>query len=118
MPSNHELLATTYKAFNARDVDTVLQTLHPDVDWPNGWEGGRVHGRENVREYWRRQWEVLDPHVEPMRFEDDASGRTIVEVHQVVRDLAGAIIADQIVQHVYTIREDLIERMDIQTPQE
>ena len=56
MRSNEELLAATYKAFNAREIDTVLAMLHPEVDWPNGMEGGRVHGRENVREYWTRQW--------------------------------------------------------------
>jgi hypothetical protein len=115
MPSENKLLTATYKAFNARDIDAVCATLHVDVDWPNGWEGGRIRGRENVREYWRRQWAALDPHVEPLRFENDEAGRTVVDVHQVVRDLTGATIADQIVQHVYSIREGLIERMDIQT---
>ncbi len=113
MRSNEELLAATYKAFNAREIDTVLAMLHPEVDWPNGMEGGRVHGRENVREYWTRQWAMLDPHVEPVRFEDDPNGRTVVEVHQVVRDLAGKTLVDQIVYHVYSIQNGLIERMDI-----
>jgi len=26
------------------------------VDWPNGMEGGRVHGHAEVRAYWTRQW--------------------------------------------------------------
>lgn len=115
MRLEHELLTATYKAFNARDIDAAFAMLHPDVDWPNGWEGGRIRGRENVGEYWRRQWAALDPHVEPLRFEDDPTGRTVVDVHQVVRDLTGATVADQIVQHIYSIREELIERMDIQT---
>ena len=37
----------------------------------------------------------------------------MVDVHQVVRDLTGRILADQMVQHVYTIKEGLIQRMDI-----
>jgi hypothetical protein len=41
-----ELLIRTYRAFNARDVDAVLAAMHEDVDWPNGWEGGHVHGHE------------------------------------------------------------------------
>jgi hypothetical protein len=114
MSTDHVLLTATYKAFNARDVDAVLATMHPDVDWPNGWEGGRVLGSENVREYWRRQWEVLDPHVEPVGFRDNGDGRTVVDVHQVVRDLTGNLVADQMVQHVYSMRDGLIERMDIQ----
>ena len=107
------LLASVYAAFNAREIDTVLAHLHPDVDWPNGLEGGRVHGRENVREYWTRQWAMLDPHVEPVRFEDDPGGQTVVEVHQVVRDLAGKTLLDHIVYHVYSIQNGLIERMEI-----
>ena len=39
-----ELLRHMYAAFNRREIDTVLAAMHPDVDWPNGWEGGRVHG--------------------------------------------------------------------------
>lgn len=37
----------------------------------------------------------------------------MVDVHQVVRDLRGDVIADQHVQHVYTISAGLIARMDI-----
>ncbi|HEX4232053.1 MAG TPA: nuclear transport factor 2 family protein [Bryobacteraceae bacterium] len=116
MRSKQELLIATYKAFNAREIDSVLATLHPDVDWPNGMEGGRVHGRSNVREYWTRQWAMLDPHVEPTRIEDDESGRTVVDVHQVVRDLDGKILVDQMIQHVYSIEGGFIKRMDIQQP--
>jgi ketosteroid isomerase-like protein len=37
-------LRRAYEALNARDIDGALALMHPDVDWPNGWEGGRVHG--------------------------------------------------------------------------
>ena len=43
----------------------------------------------------------------------DDRGRIVVDVHQVVRDLSGAILADRIVQHVYTVKDDLITQMDI-----
>src|SRR5882672_6030705 len=60
---HEELLRRAYEAFNARDVDAVLALMHPDVDWPNGMEGGRVLGRAAVREYWTRQFEVIDSRV-------------------------------------------------------
>ena len=45
----HEaLLSSIYKAFNARDIGTVLDAMDRDVDWPNGMEGGRVVGRDAV----------------------------------------------------------------------
>src|SRR5437762_10165350 len=63
-----KLLRDAYAAFNARDIDAALGTMHPDVVWPNGMEGGYVHGHDAVRAYWTRQWDVIDPHVEPRRF--------------------------------------------------
>ena len=113
MESKEELLNATYKAFNARQIDAVLANLHPLVDWPNGMEGGRIQGRENVREYWLRQWSMLNPHVEPVSIHVDPSGLTDVEVHQVVRDMAGNLLVDQTVHHVYTIQNGLIEKMEI-----
>lgn len=116
MQSRRELLAGVYAAFNARNIDGVLALMRPDVDWPNGMEGGRVHGREEVRAYWTRQWSIIDPHVEPVSMEDDRHGNIVVDVHQVVRDLSGKILKDQTVQHVYSFRDGLIERMDIRNP--
>ncbi|MGH9542061.1 MAG: nuclear transport factor 2 family protein [Terriglobales bacterium] len=116
MQSRHQQLATVYAAFNGRDIDAVLAVMRPDVDWPNGMEGGRVHGCDEVRAYWIRQWGLIDPHVEPVSMLDDDAGHTIVDVRQVIRDLAGKIFTDQIVQHVYSFRDGLIERMDIRHP--
>jgi ketosteroid isomerase-like protein len=110
---HQELLRRAYEAFNARDIDAVLALMHPDVDWPNGMEGGRVLGRAAVREYWTRQFELIDGRVEPQAFATDAEGRVVVDVHQVVRDTAGELLSDERVEHVYTIRDGLIERMDI-----
>ena len=117
MRSNQELLEAAYEAFNLRDIDSVLALMHPDVDWPNGMEGGRVHGHSNVRDYWTRQWGLVDPRVDPVRFAEEGTGQTVVDVHQVIRDLAGKVLMDQIIQHVYFIQDGLIERMDIRQPE-
>jgi ketosteroid isomerase-like protein len=108
-----ELLRRVYAAFNRREIETVLAKMHPDVDWPNGWEGGREHGRDAVRNYWKRQFEVLDPNVEPQSFTPEKDGRIAVAVHQVVHDKSGKLVADQTVHHVYEIRDGLIRSMEI-----
>ncbi|HEY6467296.1 MAG TPA: nuclear transport factor 2 family protein [Candidatus Acidoferrales bacterium] len=108
-------MRSAYEAFNRRDAETLLAMMHPDVDWPNAVEGGRVQGRDNVREYWRKQWLAIDPRIEPLAFQDDKQGRMIVDVRQVVRDLSGNVIVDRMLQHVYSIRDGLIERMEIRT---
>ena len=113
MQAKRELLTAAYAAFNQREIEVVLAMMHSDVDWPNGMEGGRCFGHHEVREYWIRQWGMIDPKVEPLHMEEDGQGCVVVDVHQVVRDLAGSVLVDQMVQHVYSIRDGLIERMDI-----
>jgi len=108
------ILIAAYRLFNARDLDAVLALMHPDVIWPNGMEGGYVHGHEGVRAYWTRQWGMIDPLVDPVAMERDERGRTVVKVHQVVRDLNGNVLLDCMVRHAYTIRDGLIERMEIE----
>ena len=108
-----ELLAAAYSRFNARDLEGVLLLMHADVDWPNGMEGGRVHGHNGVREYWTRQWKMLDPKVEPVGFAPDDAGRTVVEVKQVVHDMQGTLLMDRMVQHIYTMQDGLIRSMEI-----
>ena len=48
---DEQRMRALYDAFNARDMDTVLAAMTDDVDWPNAWEGVRVHGRDAVRSY-------------------------------------------------------------------
>ena len=113
VPAEIELLQRVYAAFNRREIETVLAEMHPDVDWPNGMEGGRVLGTAAVRDYWTRQFELLDPHVEPRNFTTESDGRIAVDVHQVVHDKAGKLLVDHMVQHVYEIRDGLIRSMEI-----
>jgi ketosteroid isomerase-like protein len=111
--SQEQLLRRVYEGFNARDIDGVLALMHADVDWPNGMEGGRVHGHREVRSYWQRQFELIDSHVQPQRFEQRPDGQVVVTVRQVVRDLTGNVISEDTLEHRYAISEGLIERMDI-----
>jgi len=104
-PETIATIRRAYAAFNARDIDGVLATMTPDVDWPNGMDG--------VRAYWTRQWGMIDPHVEPVSFEEDDGGRVIVSVDQVVKDLSGKVLLDRVVQHVYSLRDGLISEMEI-----
>jgi hypothetical protein len=108
-----EFVKQIYARFNARDIEAVLAALHTDVTWANGMEGGHVHGREAVRSYWTRQWAAIDPRVEPIGFSTGPSGEIVVEVHQTVRDLQGAMLVDQMVGHIFRIENGLITRFDI-----
>lgn len=113
MPDDVELLRRVYALFNARDIESVLAVMHPDVVWANGMEGGHVHGRDEVRSYWKRQWAIIDPHVEPVEISPYGNGEIEIKVHQVVRDLNGNLLADRLVIHVFQLRNGLIQRFDI-----
>jgi ketosteroid isomerase-like protein len=106
------LIRNLYASFNAKDIEAVLAHLDPEVDWPNAWEGGRVHGHDEVRAYWTRQFEAIDGRVEPQNIEQDGDN-VVVTVHQTVRTPAGELIDDRIVTHTYTIRDGRITRMDV-----
>jgi hypothetical protein len=108
------LLRSMYDAFNARDVDTCLAGMSPDVDWANGWEGGRVVGRDAVRDYWRRQWAVIDSRAEPTAIVERPDGSVEVAVHLTARDLDGKLLTDEPGRHVYAFRGELVRRMDIE----
>ena len=113
MSDEMDLLKGVYDRFNARDMETVLTAIHEDVIWANGMEGGHVRGRNEVRSYWTRQWAMIDPHVEPVAFADGPDGEVIVEVHQVVRDLNGNLLADKMVGHVFRIEDGFVKRFYI-----
>ena len=111
--NDRELLIAAYANFNARAIDSVLALMHPEVDWPNGMESGRVHGHEGVREYWTRQWGLINPHVQPLDFRIEEDGRITVIAHLIIRNLDGAVIVDENVKHTYLIEDGVIRKMDI-----
>jgi ketosteroid isomerase-like protein len=114
MPDTEQILRSAYRAFNARDIDAAVELMHPDVDWPNAWEGGRVVGREAVREYWTRQFAAISSQVEPEGFTEEPDAAVTVDVHAVVHDAAsGELISDSRIRHRYRLEDGLITRMDV-----
>lgn len=115
MPSQYDdLIRKAYSAFNARDIDTALSTMHADVQWPKAFEGGYVSGHHEIREYWTRQWAEINPNVQPVESNERQDGTLEVTVHQKVKDLQGNTIFDGIVKHIYTLQNSLLRRMDIE----
>ncbi len=108
-----ERLRAAYAAFNARDIDVALALMTADVAWPKAFKGGFVRGPQEVRAYWTEQWSEIDPNVEPTAFHLRDDGRVLVTVHQVVRDLAGAVLADEQTGHLFGFEGDLIAKMEI-----
>ena len=114
MPGDEDILRAAYRAFNARDVGAAVELMHPEVDWPNAWEGGRVIGREAVTAYWARQFESISSTVEPKAFDRELDGSVTVTVRQVVRDAkTNELLSDAKVLHRYRLENGLVARMDV-----
>lgn len=112
--SINDLIRRAYAAFNARNIDGALATMHPDVHWPKAFEGGYVTGHEGIREYWTWQWAEIDPNVEPTALHERPDGSLEVTVHQKVKDLKGSLVFDGMVKHIYSFEDGLISKMDVE----
>lgn len=111
--SQIERLRAAYTAFNARDIGAAVALMTPDVAWPKAFKGGIAQGPEEIRAYWTEQWSEINPNVEPVSFRSEGGECILVDVHQVVRDLAGAVLLDQHVGHRFTFRNGLIQAMEV-----
>ncbi|WP_128547355.1 nuclear transport factor 2 family protein [Larkinella soli] len=112
--NNQPLLRQLYQDFNERHVEAVLAHLHTDVTWPNGWEGGYLSGHDEVRAYWLRQWQQINPKVDPLSFELRPEGQIAVKVHQVVKDLQGQLLSDNQLFHIYSFENGKVRKMVIE----
>jgi hypothetical protein len=113
MNSNKEFLQNLYDAFNKREIETIIALMRFDVKWANGLEGGFVHGRDQVREYWTNQFKDIQPELETLKFETDEKNRNVVTVHQIIKDLEGKVLADVEVRQIFTIEDGLISLYEI-----
>lgn len=113
MSSDTELLEHLYDRFNARDIEAALATMHRDVVWANGMEGGHVYGHNGVRDYWTRQWATIDSRADPVGYSMGEDGIIDVEVHLTARDLKGKVVFDKVGVHAFRIENGLVRRFDI-----
>jgi ketosteroid isomerase-like protein len=101
-----------YNHFNAREIEAVIANVTEDVQWANGMEGGYVYGKEELRQYWLRQFTMINPTVTPLDIKQE--GDTVkIQVHQVVLDLDQQLLADVVVEHIFQFRAGKIARFDI-----
>lgn len=109
-----DLIKKAYAAFNERNIDKALSTMQPKVQWSKAWEGGYISGHDEIQQYWTRQWNEINPNVEPIGFNERQNGSLEVEVHQKVKDLQDNSMFDGMVKHIYTFENGLIKTMDIE----
>jgi ketosteroid isomerase-like protein len=108
----HEVIYAAYKSYNERDINALLPLMCEDVNWSNALTGDRIRGREEMRKVWLLQWTSLDVQTRPIRIYEEPDGRTIVVVHELLREVGGRVLLDQEMEHVFVLRDGLIAQMD------
>ena len=109
-----DIIKKAYEGFNSRNIDATLSLMHADIHWPKAFEGGYVVGHDAVRDYWTRQWSEINPIVQPLAITERPDGKVEIEVDQLVKDLQGNILFNGKVKHIYIIKDDLLQSMDVE----
>ncbi len=109
--TNEELIEQAYAAYNRQDTDALLAFVSEDVDWPDG--QARLHGKQELRTYWTRQWAETRTRDEVLEIATPLPHHSIVRIGQVVCALTGAVISTGTFEHDYLIEDCLIMRLDI-----
>ena len=113
--NNHEkFFQELYKSFNARHIEEVIAHMDADVKWANGMEGGYVIGHDGVRDYWTRQFSLISSNVTPLEIIEE-NGKVRVKVHQVVHDMNGQLLMDEILYHNFSLHNDKVSLFDIES---
>ena len=71
-----ETYSKSYAAFNARDIDRLWRLCSRMSSGRTEWRAEPSMAMTGVREYWTRQWGMLDPHVEPVNFDLEEEGES------------------------------------------
>jgi hypothetical protein len=107
-----DFFTSLYQDFNERNIDAVITNMTEDVKWANGMEGGYVYGHAGVRDYWTRQFMFVKSTVIPLKI-DAEKNLAKIKVHQVVHDIEGNLLADEIIYHFFHLTNDKIAAFDI-----
>ena len=104
-----------YAAFAARDLDTIIENAHPDVEFTSltmESEGTTYRGHEGFREYFDRLLDVL-PNWRPEIEEIEQHGDFIlVRTRIQATPSGGSVPVEQVMWQVIRFRGDLAIRWD------
>ncbi|SSC25815.1 SnoaL-like domain-containing protein [Klenkia terrae] len=93
----------------------MVARLHPQVDWPEPWSGGRLRGPAAVAGHLADQRRDVRFTVVPLHVVQTHQA-AVVTVHQVVRDADGDPLSDTTVLHTLTLDDGLVRRLDVGEP--
>lgn len=114
-PEIEALVGRLYDANQRRDFEAFRALVDPALEWPDLTRGGWLRGPEAMLEYWDYNDAAIRVELTPVSIAIDDRDRVVVDINQVVWNLAGRLWSDFCVRHCYTLRDGLIWRMDVES---
>lgn len=114
MDDAEALLTKVYDAYNRRDFADLSVLLTADTNWPDMVEGGRLIGPAALSAYWARNDKLITVDIAVVSYAALPDGRVAADVNQIVRNLAGQVWSDTCERHIFTLRDGLVARLDIE----
>ena len=100
-----------YQNFNEKKIDLIINKMMDDVQWANGMDGGYVWSSWCAR-ILDAAFSLVSSNVTPLEIfkENDVIK---IKVKQVVHDVNGNLLSDDIVCHYFTLKDGKVARLDI-----
>lgn len=112
-PEVEALIKRLYDANGRRDFEAFRALVAPRLEWPDVTRGGWLTSPEQVRDYWAYNDAAIRVEITPVEVSVADDGRIVVDANQVIWNRTGQLWSDLCVRHCYTLRDGLIQRMDI-----
>jgi uncharacterized protein (TIGR02246 family) len=113
MADAHDLVVRLHEAISRRDADAAARLFHPDARFRNYLDEGEVIGRDAVRAFYRKVFETLAPGIDLLSVQVLADGQARAELQVSIHDRSGQLWSDSRVTATYTIRDGLIQSVDL-----
>jgi ketosteroid isomerase-like protein len=114
--SHEETIHTAYEAWSSRDIDALLDVVHPDAEARpilGANIGASVYrGREGLREWFgdlHQEWETFQTRVTRI---EERGGRALLTIDVHARGRASGVVIQGDLYHVVELRDGMIMRLD------
>lgn len=114
--SNEETIFAAYEAWSRRDVDALIEVVHPDAE-ARPILGANIgasvyHGRQGLREWFRdlhQEWESFETRVTRI---DERGNRAVLTLDVHARGRASGILIEGDMYHLVELRDGMILRLE------
>ena len=114
---NVEVVRAVIAAWNRRDLEAALSSVHPEVEYvnaPSAVEAGTRHGHAGLSLVFRKQWTGLGPAARQEIENAQARGNEVVVALRLSRQMPGSSsLIDNHVATRWTFRDGKVVRFEV-----